>query len=364
MKSAKKLRLAIVCGTMNVGGGETMSAKLAGYIDHERFDVKYFVISDYIDNQIAARLRDDGTDFVCLGLPTSFSFKNYKVFKKAMKEFKPDVIHDHLFSPYSWVWALLHNKPMITTIHGNPGKGDRRVKAIMKAKSVQGHLRVIACSKKTMEQTKDCYELKDKFLGTIYNPISVDDFKAHESVENTADFLAMGRLNKLKNYPLMLRAFKRVSEKIPSAHLSIAGSGPLEAELKALTDELQLSEKVTFLGNVTDIPTLLSQKSVLLLSSVSEACPMVILEAMASGVPTVATDVGGVPELISDNGIVVPSEDEEAFAEAMIKITENTDLLDEMREKCLKYSKNYDKKVITRLYEQEYLSLTKKGKLE
>ncbi len=359
MKFARKLRLAIVCGTMNIGGGETMSAKLAGYIDREQFEVKYFVISNYIDNQIAERLHNDGTDFVCLGLPTSFSFKNYKVFKKAMKEFKPDVIHDHLFSAYSWVWALLHNKPMITTIHGDPGNGDRRVKAIMKAKSVQGHLRVIACSKKTMQQTKDCYRLRDKFMGVIYNPISVDDFKPHEPIENTADFLAMGRLNKLKNYPLMLRAFKRVSEKLPTARLSIAGSGPLEAELKMLTEELNLSEKVTFLGNVTDIPTLLSQKSVLLLSSVSEACPMVILEAMASGVPTVATDVGGVPELITDNGIVVPSENEEAFAEAMIKITENADLLNEMREKSLEYSKNYDKKVITTLYEQEYLNLKK-----
>ena len=58
LKKINKPRIAIVCGSMNIGGGETMAAKLAGYIDKNKFDVKYFVISKYIDNQIAKELQE------------------------------------------------------------------------------------------------------------------------------------------------------------------------------------------------------------------------------------------------------------------------------------------------------------------
>lgn len=358
----RKIRIAIVCGTMNIGGGETMSAKLAGYIDKNKYEVKYIVISHYIDNQIAERLHSDGTDFVCLDLPNSFSFKTYKVFSKAMKEFDPDVVHDHLFSAYSWVWAFLHNKPIIATMHGDPHRRkDNRVEMIMKAKALQGNLRIIGCSKKTMEQTIDCYGIKNKYMGYIYNPISIDKFNPHEPIDNPADFVAMGRLHEVKNYPLMLRAFKKVVECCPNAKLSIAGSGPLESELKALTEELGLQNQVTFLGNVQDVPTLLSKKSILLLSSLSEACPMVILEAMAAGLPIIATDVGGVSELVSDNGIIVKSGDVDGFADAMLKLVNDPVLLKKMSQKSLLYATKYDKSVVTLQYECEYEKLAKKG---
>lgn len=84
---------------------------------------------------------------------------------------------------------------------------------------------------------------------------------------------------------------------------------------------------------------------------------MVILEAMASGLPVIATDVGGVSELVSDNGIVVPSEDVEAFASAMTMIVESPTLLRNMACKGRLYSSKYDKTNIAAEYGQEYINL-------
>ena len=109
LKKIHRTKIAIVCGSMNVGGGETMAAKLAGYIDKTRFDVKYFVVSKFIENQIAKELKDSGTDFECLNLPNHFSWHSYKTFSKAISDFAPQVIHCHLEVSYSWIWTLLHN---------------------------------------------------------------------------------------------------------------------------------------------------------------------------------------------------------------------------------------------------------------
>ena len=365
LKEIHKTKIAVVCGSMNIGGGETMAAKLAGYIDKKRFDVKYFVISKYIENQIAKELKDSGTDFECLNLPNHFSWHSYKTFSKAISDFAPQVIHCHLEVSYSWIWSLLHNKPLIMTLHSDPyRRKDKRVTAVIKLKALQGNLRIIGCSKKTMELAASCYGLRSKYLGCIYNPISIDKFKPHKCFDNRFDLVAIGRLCEVKNYSLMLRAFKIISERCPNARLSIAGTGEQEAELKSLTSELELQNSVSFLGNVSDIPTLLSSKSLLLLSSLSEACPMVILEAMAAGLPVVATHVGGVPELVTDNGIVVPSGDFVAFADAVLRIIGDPDLMKRMSENSLNNAAGYDKKVIVKKYEHEYERLAKRRNTE
>lgn len=87
---------------------------------------------------------------------------------------------------------------------------------------------------------------------------------------------------------------------------------------------------------------------------------MVILEAMAAGLPVVATDVGGVPELVTDNGIVVKSQDEVGFANAIITLLDEPNRAVEMHDKALNYAVQYDKSVIARQYEEEYSKLTKK----
>lgn len=358
----KKIKLAIVCGSMKIGGGETMAAKLAGYIDREEFEVKLFIIGEYIENQIAAVLKETKVDFVCLNLPSSFSLKTYKVFSKALTEFAPDVVHEHLDASYAWVWSILKNKPLISTLHSDPyRRKDKRVETVIRVKSIQGHFRMIGCSKMTSTLAKSCYRLQDKFVGHIHNPIEVSKFKSDSNLKTKAyAFVAMGRLHEVKNYPLMIEAFKRTLDSGARAELYIAGSGPRENELKQMVRKLSIEEDVHFLGNVANIPELLSQTDVLLLSSVSEACPMVILEAMAAGLPIIATSVGGVPELVSDNGILIENGDVEAFANAMQTLINDAEMVKIMSERSLAYCVKYDKANIARQYEEEYLSLASK----
>lgn len=135
-------------------------------------------------------------------------------------------------------------------------------------------------------------------------------------------WLAVGRLEEQKDYPTLLDAFRLLILKNSKAQLRIAGKGPLLDVIKQKAVDLGISERVVFLGLRRDIPALLNAADGFVLSSAWEGLPNVIMEAMAAWKPVVATNVGGVPELVEDgvSGYIVPPRDPEALAAAMLKM--------------------------------------------
>ena len=122
-----------------------------------------------------------------------------------------------------------------------------------------------------------------------------------------------GRLNTEKGHDLLLRCFKKLLERFPSISLKIAGDGPLKQELEALSKELGIEKQVVFCGYQKDMAQFLAGIDIFVLSSHYEGFGLVLVEAMAAGLPVVATDVGGVKEVIVDGqtGLAVPSGQED-----------------------------------------------------
>ena len=131
-------------------------------------------------------------------------------------------------------------------------------------------------------------------------------------------WLAAGRLAPAKDYPGLLRAFAALAGR-RQARLLIAGDGPLRGELASRIDALGLVGRVRLLGLRDDMPELYGASDALVLSSAWEGMPNVVLEAMASARPVVATAVGAVPEMVTDGetGFVVPPGDHATLAGAM-----------------------------------------------
>lgn len=134
---------------------------------------------------------------------------------------------------------------------------------------------------------------------------------------------AIGRLHRAKGLVYLLRALRRLKDALPEAPLLVlAGDGP---ERSGLADEaalLGLQDDVRFLGVHRDVPGLLRSLDVLVLPSLWEGIPATVLEAMAAGVPTVATNVGGLPEVVEDGetGLLVPPADPVALAGAILRL--------------------------------------------
>ena len=138
-------------------------------------------------------------------------------------------------------------------------------------------------------------------------------------------WLAAGRLAPAKDYPGLLRAFAALAGR-RQARLLIAGDGPLRGDLAGLIDALGLAGRVRLLGLRDDLPELYRACDALVLSSAWEGMPNVVLEAMASARPVVATAVGAVPEMVAhgETGFVVPPGDHAALAGAMERMMDLT----------------------------------------
>jgi glycosyltransferase involved in cell wall biosynthesis len=141
-------------------------------------------------------------------------------------------------------------------------------------------------------------------------------------LEEAFVWLAVGRFDVEKDYPNMLRAFAQVVKKQYETFLLIAGDGPLRPSVEELARDLGLKDHVQFLGIRRDIPDLMNAADAYIMSSIWEGMPMVLLEASATELPIVATNVGGNREVVLDGktGFLVPPKDPEALAQAMLRL--------------------------------------------
>jgi len=162
---------------------------------------------------------------------------------------------------------------------------------------------------------------KEAQYRVIHNGIDADDFDRPRRVV-PGRIIVVGRLASQKRPDLAVRALERVRERFPEAKLDLAAHGPLEAETAKLVSELGLDDHVRLLTRDADVAVLLSEAACFLLTSDYEGLPYTVLEAMAAGVPVVATRVGGVPEQVVDGetGFLFEPGDPSAAAAAVERI--------------------------------------------
>ncbi|BAW01135.1 group 1 glycosyl transferase [Thermus thermophilus] len=190
---------------------------------------------------------------------------------------------------------------------------------------------VIAVSRGLGRELVEGFGLPKDKIRVIYNPVIQDELfeKAKEPVEHPwllpggpPVFLAVGRLVAEKNFELLIRAFARVRRERES-RLLVLGEGPERARLEGLVRSLGLEEHVDMPGFVPNPYPYMAKASALVLSSLYEALPTVLIEGLALGVPVVATDCPYGPAEILEGGrwgILVPVGNEEALAQAMVEV--------------------------------------------
>jgi len=133
---------------------------------------------------------------------------------------------------------------------------------------------------------------------------------------------ALGNLRPEKDLETFLFAARGILDAIPAVQFLIVGDGPGANKLKRLADDLHLSAALQFLGERSDVPDLLAALDILMISSYSESFPNAILEAMSMGKPVIATNVGGIPELVEEGetGFLVPPKDPMAIADRALSL--------------------------------------------
>jgi glycosyltransferase involved in cell wall biosynthesis len=168
-------------------------------------------------------------------------------------------------------------------------------------------------------------------IRTVYNGVDPAAFPPATGEPDVPTVSWAGRIDPIKDVETLVRAFRIVHQALPDARLRLFGGTPAGREAYrdrcvALAAELGVAGAVTFEGRVDDIRDAYVAGHVVALTSISEGFPYTLIEAMTAGKPTVATEVGGVPEAVGDTGLVVPPRDHHAVAAACLRLLQDAPL--------------------------------------
>ncbi|HBN21863.1 MAG TPA: hypothetical protein DD412_01320 [Holosporales bacterium] len=178
----------------------------------------------------------------------------------------------------------------------------------------------------------------------IPNPVSVPS--SISSKKETKRLIHVGRLTPQKGQDILLKAFAKALKSAPNWHLDLYGQGAEKENLESLTKELGLQNNVTFQGVTKNIQEKVSEASVFCFPSRFEGFPNALSEAMALGLPVVASDCGGNLELVQheENGLICPIDDVDAFAKALARLMTQPDYGEKLGNQAKKSMKKFSKK--------------------
>lgn len=298
-----------------------------------------------------AEMKRDGIEILRLNVSHKHDPRHFFQLKKILKKDEPDLLHLHLWNPgacrYAF-WAGAKTKsskkiPIITTEHDPFSL--RGLKKNIKKGALHKTTHTITVSDANYGQMLSWYpELKNR-MSVIHNGIDLDAFEKellhfttqekqkirkqmYEAEPDDTVLLTIAALHPRKGLKYLLRAMKKIIEQKNNTRLIIIGVGPQKKELQKLTEKLKIQEKVNFLGQCENIPKMLKSSDLFVLPSVKEAFGLVLLEAMAAQLPIVATNVGGIPEIIQDRktGFLVEPHDADALAKTILMLLKNKPL--------------------------------------
>jgi glycosyltransferase involved in cell wall biosynthesis len=214
------------------------------------------------------------------------------------------------------------------------------------------------------EEAQEVYAefVDESKLRTI--PLGVDpDFFEYSEPDDSKELVAIGSLRERKGYDILFEALDRIRQAYPEVHLNVFGDGPLEDELHAQVDQLDLEENVTFHGYVDQsiVREHLSRARAFVHPSRSESFSLVRLEAMSTGCPMVVTDISGAREMVRDGeeGFVVPIKSPESIADAVTTLLSDYELTKQIsRQARNRVEEKYDWRKIAEEYLDLYRSLS------
>lgn len=326
------MKIFYVITGLGMGGAETQVVALTDKMT----DLGHEVIVISLFGEMVVKFKS--SSIVCFQMnmvKTLSSFlSTYKLIRKLLRQYQPDVVHSHMVHANLMMRLIRLSYPikrLICTAHSNNEGGKlRRFLYRLTNSLCDVFTNVSESAIKTFETQ---FIVKKNNMVCVHNGIDTEHFKFSpqlnphllaelEIEDNKLVFIAVGSFNAAKDYPNLINAYKKVSLQYKELHLIIVGDGPLKNEVETLIKTLGISEQVSLLGIRNDISKLMSAADFFVLSSAWEGFGLVVAEAMACELPVVATDCGGVKEVVGDYGLLSNPRDSLKLAEKMTQLIE------------------------------------------
>jgi glycosyltransferase involved in cell wall biosynthesis len=332
------IRVLHVIDTCGPGGAETVFLQTATRLDSARFQPSAVIGGT---GWLAEQLQESGLPPRIVSAKGSFNARYLSTLLRLARQHRSDVIVAHLYgsSVYASLAGTLLSIPVVSILHGQIDVSQAERFSSLKAAIIRRASRkVIFVSQRLLDELAPRLRLTAAQCAVIPNGVDTEVFRPHRDrsiraelgiSDDTTLIGAIGNVRTPKAYDVLLRAAQALVDRSRRFHLVIAGdcANALGRELEQLKRNLGLDRHVTFLGLRSDVVRILNNLDAFVLSSQTEGFSIACIEAMACGVPVVATRSGG-PEQILDGeaGLLVPTGNPESLALAIERIISSKEL--------------------------------------
>lgn len=336
--------------SLSIGGTEKVVYDLVRRMKNA--DIRTIVCCLDEIGEFGEMLRDaDGIPVHRLNRKPGLDFPLFSRIAQQIRKYEVDILHAHHYTPffYGLSGALTARRRagapprVVFTEHGIEypyrRKWKRRLVNPILMRMADDVTTIAHYTRRNLERYENYPEGRARVL---YNGIDVAAYsegksplEARSSLGISPEAKTIGvvaRLDPVKNHPLLLRSLQEVISSFPETELLIVGDGPGRADLEILVNRLGLASHVRFLGARRDVPEIIRAMDIFVLPSLSEGMSITLLEAMAAGLPIVATRVGGNPEVVVDGetGFLAPSDDDRRMADRLKTLLGNSRLRQKM----------------------------------
>lgn len=321
------IKLALLLEDLEYGGTQRYAIHLLKRIDRELFSPILWVLRG--GNDLLAMARESGIEVEYFSKSSWVGPESLARLAWRLLKTPPQILYTLTVVPNIWgrVFGRLARVPVLVSGYRSlvPKQHERWLWPLSD--------RIICNAHMLRDVMARSFSVPEGRIAVVPNGVDTDHFQPDPGPASMGPLvLSIGRLVEEKDPLNLLEGFRLVSERLPEVRFEIVGNGPLRPELEARIERYSLEARVSLLPGAADVRQYMKRASVFVLASVQEASPNVVIEAMAMGLPIVATRVGGIPELVEDSrtGILVEPRDPKALSDAVTTV-----ITDETRGRCM-----------------------------
>lgn len=326
------------------GGAERYLYLLASHIDRDRFEPVMIVNRNPELDRFKSWLGEEKIPVYEVSLRLPFTLKGTLGFIRLVRRLKPSLFHMNLPGPFDSQFSLVAPlarlagvKHIVSTEHMPMFPSFRKV-GMLKRFGTSWIDRVITVSDDNRRHLMHNHGVRENKIRTVHigipDPGPREPANLRNSLDLAGDTFLLVMVGALQERKGQRTALKALADLPGSVHLVIAGEGEKEGEYRDYASRLGIGDRVHFLGYRNDVPAILDEADLMVLTSSVEATPYVIIEAMASGLPVVASGVYGIPELVEEGktGILIQPGDHASLVKAVMSLLNDRGLRTSMKE--------------------------------
>lgn len=329
-----KIKVLHLISTSIFSGAENVACQIIdSFKNDENFEMVYCsVIKENKPNLISREINYKQLE--------KFS---YNAIRKAINEYNPDIIHAHDIKA-SLIAAMFKNKKRVIISHVHCNDENMRkmtIKSLLFKLSGKMYKKILWVSKSALEDYKYKKNVIEKSV-VLYNVVDskkVLDFLNKDKNNYSFDAIYLGRLEYVKNPLRLIELINKVKKQKNDFKMAIVGTGTLKDAVIEKIKELGLENNITLFGYVDNPYKILSCSKIMIMTSIYEGTPMVALEAMSLGKPTISTPTDGMIDIITNDVNGYLSDSDEELAEKIIYYTSNDDFLNIINKNVMKINK-------------------------